>query len=286
MALIATTKYAVTGASRGIGREVALSLSRAGVRVAVVAKSEQGSAILPGSIHSVVKECLGAGAPDALAVKCDVRSVAEVEAAVAKVIARFGQIDILVNNASALWWRAIVDTPPKRYDLMQEVNARGTFMFTRACLPHMFDRYGHVITMSPPLSYCRALAETGVAGYATSKAGMTYTALGVANEGKGRGVAGTALWPATAIESYATKNYKLGDERSWRKASILADCVMAIVKKAPGDFTGGEWIDEDLLRQEGVTCFKKYRCDPNSEPPKIEPKNFRVLINSVGKARL
>eukprot|EP00008_Paramoeba_atlantica_P008227 CAMPEP_0201475932 /NCGR_PEP_ID=MMETSP0151_2-20130828/1238_1 /ASSEMBLY_ACC=CAM_ASM_000257 /TAXON_ID=200890 /ORGANISM="Paramoeba atlantica, Strain 621/1 / CCAP 1560/9" /LENGTH=288 /DNA_ID=CAMNT_0047856145 /DNA_START=54 /DNA_END=920 /DNA_ORIENTATION=+ len=256
----------ITGASRGIGRECALTLARAGCHIVVAAKSVTDTPNLPGTIFQVAKEVEKIG-QKAIAIQVDVRDEQSVEAMVSKTIQEFGRIDILINNAGALWWKKMVDTPMKRYDLINGVNSRGTFMCTQKCLPHMIKNgFGHIINMSPPVQFDML---DGKIAYCISKFGMTLQAHGIAQELGGTGVAANALWPATAVESYATLNFGLGGPSMWRKASIIADSVEMIVKEDPKVFTGYALIDEDYMRSRGVNDFKKYRCDPDCEPPRL-----------------
>jgi NAD(P)-dependent dehydrogenase (short-subunit alcohol dehydrogenase family) len=200
----------VTGGTRGIGRECCLTLARQGCSVVVAAKSIVPHATLPGTIFSVAAEIEALGAA-ALAVQVDLRDADAIEACVAKTIARFGRVDILINNASALWWKPIEETPAKRYDLINTINARGTFIATRACLPYMREAgWGHVVTQSPPIVLDKM---AGMTAYNISKFGMTLTALGVAAEYKGLGVAGNSIWPTTLIESAATRNHSMGEPK-------------------------------------------------------------------------
>jgi citronellol/citronellal dehydrogenase len=177
------------------------------------------------------------------------------------------RIDILINNAGALWWKKVIDTPMKRYDLINGVNSRGSFACTQAVLPHMLkQKHGQIIVMSPPIDLNFL---PGKVAYSISKFGMTLLAHGLAEELKGTGVAINALWPATMIESYATINFKLGDTSLWRKASIIAECSLAIVNSDPDKLNGKALIDEDFMKSIGITDFTSYRCDPNVEPPRI-----------------
>jgi len=200
----------------------------------------------------------------------DLRDESMVQACVSDTMQKFGRIDVLVNNASALWWQDIIDTPLKKYDLITGINTRGSFSMTQACMPHMIaGGYGRVITMSPPIvSDMRAYA--GKTAYYISKFGMTMTALGAAAEGKGKGVTGNSLWPATIIESLASINFKLGDPSTWRKADILSDCVVHICEQGD-DFTGNMLIDDEFLKSIGYTDedLKQYRVDPNVDPPRL-----------------
>jgi len=257
----------ITGGSRGIGRECALALARAGCNVVIAAKSTESSESLPGSIHSVAEEAKKLGV-DALACKVDLRDAESIEQCVQATVEKFKRIDILINNASALWWQDIVDTPMKKYDLINQINSRGTFAMTKACLPHMSaNKYGRVIVMSPPIKFGGYAGNTA---YRISKFGMTMVALGVAEEYKGKGITANSLWPATVVESQASINFKLGDRTLWRKATILSDATMAILNE-PDTFTGNMLIDDDYLRSKGLTDedFVVYRYDPEVEPPRI-----------------
>eukprot|EP01116_Phalansterium_solitarium_P020874 TRINITY_DN6316_c0_g1_i1.p1 TRINITY_DN6316_c0_g1~~TRINITY_DN6316_c0_g1_i1.p1 ORF type:complete len:309 (+),score=42.91 TRINITY_DN6316_c0_g1_i1:57-929(+) len=266
----------ITGASRGIGRECALTLAKAGVNIVVCAKSTDETPNLPGTIFTVAKEVESFGA-QALPVKCDVRIDSDLENVVKATISKFGRIDIVINNAGALWWKNVDETPLKRYDLINQVNSRASFALTSLCLPYMLkQRWGHVITMSPPIDMDML---KGKVAYCISKFGMTLLAHGLAQETAGKGVASNALWPATMVESFATINFALGERASWRKASILADSVLEIVKEDPNLPSGRALIDEDFLRTKGVTDFTKYRCDPNIEPPRMARLPFDSTHN-------
>lgn len=261
----------VTGGSRGIGRAVALGLAREGCSVAVAAKSTTSRANLPGSIHTVAEEleALGVGA---LPVRCDVRDAESVEAMAAAVRERFGRVDIVVNNAGALWWQDVIDTPVKRFDLVMEVNVRGSFLVTRSLLPLLRESGGgHVLVYSPPVD--RA-ALPGKTAYLISKFGMTMLAEGLAEEEREHGIAANALWPVTAIESQATINYQLGGPKQWRKPDILVDATLEIVTTPPAELTGQALLDEDFLRDRGWTDFAQYRSDPDHEPPRMLPRDI------------
>ena len=256
----------VTGASRGIGRAIALGLARAGCRVVVAAKSTESTEKLPGSIHTVAAEVEALGG-QALAVQVDVRDEAQIEAMAAKTVERFGRIDILVNNAGALFWKPLLETPAKRFDLVMGVNARAAFLCSRAVLPHMIaNRWGHIVNMSPPLDLS---IVPGRIAYAISKLGMTLLTFGLAEEVKGHNVAVNSLWPVTIIESQASINWGLGDPSMWRKPDILVDCVRRLVGKEPSAITGQALLDEDFLRAEGVTDFGGYSCMPGTNPPRL-----------------
>ncbi len=261
----------ITGASRGIGRCMAMSFAREGARIVVAAKTVNPRPNLPGTIHTVAEEIKRAGG-DALPVRVDVRSEDDVRAMVQKTVERFGRIDALINNAGALWWQDVLDTPMKRFDLMHGVNARAAFMCTQAVLPTMIEGGGgHVIVCSPPISLENMGGKTG---YLMSKYGMTLLAHGLAEEVKDRGVSVNALWPVTLVESLATINFKIGGPQVWRKPEILADAALEILSSPPAALTGRALLDEDFLRERGVTDFAKYRCDPDHEPPRVMPSQI------------
>ncbi len=256
----------VSGASRGIGRAIALALAKEGAKVVIAAKTVKPNPKLPGTIHTVAKEVEDLGA-EALAVQANLRNADEIENIVTQTVDRFGRVDILINNAGALWWYPVSQTPAKRLDLVMDVNVRATFLLSQAVLPHMKAAGGgHIINMSPPIDFS---VLPGKVGYMISKFGMTMTAMGLAAEVKKDKISVNALWPVTLIESFATINFGLGDESKWRKADILADATLAIVTKEPGELTGKALLDEDLLRNEGVTDFSIYNCVPDGEPMRI-----------------
>jgi citronellol/citronellal dehydrogenase len=240
----------VTGSSRGIGRAMVLRLAREGASVVVTGKSQHGTDKLPGSIHTVRDEVEAAGGT-AIAVRVDVRDDAEVKAMVDTTVERFGRIDILVNNAGALWWQPILQTPPKRYDLMWQVNVRAAYLCAYHALPHMVSQHwGHIINCSPPIS---TEPSPGHVAYMTTKMGMTRLAIGIAAEHKNDGIACNSLWPVTIIESLASINWGLGDRSQWRSPEILCDAMMEIVRTEPPSLTGQQILDEPFLRERGWT---------------------------------
>jgi len=258
----------ITGASRGIGRALALGLARQGCAIVVAAKSTESTERLPGSIHSVAQEVEALGAA-ALPVQVDVRDDAQLDALAAQTVARFGRIDILINNAGALWWQPVSDTPLKRFDLVMGVNARAAFAACRAVLPAMRERrWGHIINMSPPIDL---KFVPGRVAYCISKFGMTLLTHGLAEEVRAINIAVNSLWPMTIIESQASINMQLGSREQWRKPEILVDCVLKLVAKEPGEITGQALLDEDFLRGEGVTDFAAYACVPGTQPPRVWP---------------
>ena len=271
----------ITGASRGIGRVVALTLARAGADIVVAAKTDEPNPKLPGTIHTVAREIEALGRR-ALPIKLDVRDDEAIEAMAQKTRDTFGRIDILINNAGALWWQPVLETPMKRYDLIHGINSRAAFACTRAVLPTMLEGgFGHVLCYSPPISL---EALPGKVGYCISKFGMTMLAHGLGAEMAGKPFSINALWPVTAVESQATINFGLGGPAMWRKPEILADATLAIVSKPPGQLTGQALLDEDLLRSEGVTDFVQYRCDPAHEPPHIMARDFPNVGLVPGRA--
>src|SRR5579883_699575 len=256
----------VTGASRGIGRALALGLAKAGCHVVIAAKSTTSTEKLPGSIFSVAAEVETLGA-QALPVQVDVRDEQQIENLAAKTRQRFGRIDLLINNAGALFWSSLLETPAKRFDLVMGVNARAAFLCCRAVLPAMIEqRWGHIINMSPPLDLSMI---PGRIAYAISKLGMTLLTFGLAKEARHHHIAVNALWPVTIIESQASINHALGRPEMWRKPDILVDCVLRLAGKDPAEMTGQALLDEDFLRAEGVTDFSGYACVPGTQPPRL-----------------
>ena len=256
----------VTGASRGVGRACALALAREGIRVVIAAKSTRERERLPGTIYTVAEEIAAAGG-EALPIVCDVRDREQIRTLVERTVGELGRLDILVANAGALWWQPLMETPPKRFDLMMKVNVEAAFFACQEVIPHMRrNRWGHIITMSPPVDL--ALLPGHIA-YFISKFGMTMTALGLAAELAEDGIAANALWPVTLIESLATRNWGLGEPSDWRKADILADAVTAIVRHEPSSLSGQALLDEPFLRSQGVSDFDRYNVVPGSSPRRL-----------------
>src|SRR5271166_2760374 len=232
----------VTGASRGIGRALALGLAKAGCHVVIAAKSTTSTEKLPGSIFSVAAEVEALGV-QALPVQVDLRDEQQIENLAARTRERFGRIDLLINNAGALYWHSLLDTPAKRFDLVMAVNARAAFLCCRAVLPAMIEqRWGHIINMSPPLDLAMV---PGRIAYAISKLGMTLLTHGLAEEVRAYNIAVNSLWPVTIIESQASINWGLGGPAQWRKPDILVDCILRIAGKEPAALTGQALVDED-----------------------------------------
>jgi citronellol/citronellal dehydrogenase len=256
----------VTGASRGIGKAIALRAARDGANVVIAAKTTEPHPKLEGTIYSAAEEIESAGGR-ALACVVDVRSEDQVGSAVAAAVHRFGGIDVLVNNASAISLTGTLATPMKRFDLMQEVNARGTFVCSQQCLPHLMKAGNpHILTLSPPIR----LEERWFAPhlpYTMAKFGMSMCVLGMACEFRGAGVAVNALWPRTAIATAAIRNLLGGDAalRGCRSPDIVADAAHAILTRPSRECTGQFFIDEDVLRAEGATDFQKYQLVAGAE---------------------
>jgi len=251
----------ITGSSRGIGLAIAKRFARDGANIVIIGKTTEPHPKLDGTIFTAAKEVEEAGGR-ALPIACDIRSEEAVEEAVAAAVERFGGIDIVVNNASALFPRPTAATPMKRWDLMHGVNARGTFLTTQKCLPHLEKADNpHILALSPPLDMKEKWFAPHVA-YTSSKFGMSLCILGWAGEFRGK-IAANAIWPRTAIATAAIANV-LGDKRALsrcRTPEILADAAYAIVTK-PVDFTGNFLIDDSFLLTEGVTDLAPYSVQP------------------------
>lgn len=249
----------ITGASRGIGKAIALRAARDGANVVVAAKTAAPHPKLPGTIYTAADEIEAAGG-HALAVPTDIRFEDQVEAAVAQAAARFGGIDILVNNASAIHLAGTAEMPMKRYDLMFDINARGAFLVTQKCLPHLRKAANpHVLNLSPPLRLePRWFAAQGA--YALSKYAMSVWVLGMAEEFRDDGIAVNALWPRTTIDTEAIRLI-MGEEmrRRCRTPAVVADAAHVLLTRDSRSFTGHFCIDEEVLRESGVTDFARYR---------------------------
>ena len=252
----------ITGASRGIGLAIAKRAAKDGANVVVAAKTDRPHPKLEGTIHTAVEEIEAAGG-QGLAVVCDVREEAQVEAAVDEAVARFGGIDICVNNASAIQLTRIGETEMRRFDLMHQVGPRAAYMVSKYCVPHMkAERRPHILFLSPPLDM-QPKWFAGHAAYSMAKFGMSMCCLGLAGELKSQGIAVNALWPRTTIATAAVRNLLGGDAmvQASRTPEILADAAHAIFAKG-ADFTGNFLIDDTFLAAEGVTDFARYRIDP------------------------
>ena len=252
----------ITGATRGIGREIALRCGRDGAYVVITGKTAEVHAKLAGTIHSVAEEVKQAGG-QALAIQLDVRDESALESAVAQAAQHFGGIDVLVNNASAISLSNTPDTSAKRLDLMWQVNMRATFLASRACIPYLKQSTNpHILTMSPPLNMDAKWFAPHVA-YSISKYGMSLCALGMASEFKNDGIAVNCLWPRTTIATAAIEfNFPESILRASRHPAIMADAAYYILTRDSHHCTGNFYVDEDILRESGVVDFGQYAVTP------------------------
>ncbi|MEM9496085.1 MAG: NAD(P)-dependent oxidoreductase [Pseudomonadota bacterium] len=256
----------ITGASRGIGLAIAKRAAKDGANIAIAAKTAEPHKHLPGTIYTAADEIEAMGG-SALALIVDVRDEESVAAGVAKTVETFGGIDICINNASAINLSGTEDVPMKRYDLMHQVNGRGTFLTSKMCIPHLKkSENAHVLNLSPPLDMS-AKWFAGHVAYSMAKFNMSMCTLGMAEEFKKDGVAFNALWPRTAIATAAVKFALGGDEmvKRSRTVDILADAAHLIFTKPSREFTGNFLIDDSFLYENGVTDFEQYRVDPSQK---------------------
>lgn len=255
----------ITGASRGIGKAIALRAARDGANIAILAKSKTPHPRLPGTIFSAAEEIQKAGGK-ALPLCVDIRDHEAIEKAVRQTLDTFNGIDILVNNASAISLRGTLDTDVKRFDLMQQINTRGSFLCSKACIPALRNaKNPHILNISPPLN----IEERHFAphcAYSIAKFGMSLCVLGMAAEFRKDKIAVNALWPKTIIDTAAVRNlFPEGMMRGARRPEIIADAAHWILTRDSHECTGRFFIDEDLLKQAGEHDFEKYRVDPASE---------------------
>ncbi|MDG2343751.1 MAG: NAD(P)-dependent oxidoreductase [Flavobacteriales bacterium] len=253
----------ITGSSRGIGKAIALKLANNGFNIVVAAKTAEPHPKLDGTIFTAAEEIEKIGVK-ALPIVVDIRDEEMVNEAVNKTVKEFGGIDVLVNNASAIGLTPTEQTSMKRYDLMHDINVRGTFMVSKTCIPHLKNAENpHILTLSPPLNLDPSWFGAHLA-YTMSKFGMSMTVLGQSNELKSKGIAANALWPKTTIATAAVKNLLGGDAliQASRTPEIMADAAFEIIKQNSKECTGNFFIDEDLLRNKGITDFNKYAVNP------------------------
>ena len=256
----------ITGASRGIGKAIALRLAKEGANIVIAAKSVTEDPKLGGTIYSAAKEIEDAGGK-ALAVQCDIRDDEQIKNVVNKAVETFGGIDALINNASAISLTPTEATEPKRFDLMHDINVRGTFFMSKACIPYLKKSdNAHIITLSPPLNMDMNWFKDHIA-YTLSKYNMTMIALGLAEELKKFNIASNALWPRTTIATAAVQNLLGGDTliNMSRKPEIVADAAFAILSKSSKECTGNTFIDENVLAAEGITNLDKYAVVPGGK---------------------
>jgi len=254
----------ITGASRGIGLAIGLRAAADGARVAIAAKTVEPHPKLPGTIYAAAEEIEAAGGR-ALPLPCDIRFEDQVTAAMERTAQAFGGIDILVNNASAISLTGTAETPMKRYDLMHQINARGTFLCCRSAYPYLKASVNpHILTVSPPLDMKAYWFAPHVA-YTMAKFGMSMCMLGMADEFRGDGIACNCLWPRTAIATAALRVIPGANVKGARKPEIVADAAHAILTKDSRSCTGNFFIDEDVLRKEGVDDFERYAVAPGED---------------------
>jgi len=254
----------VTGGSRGIGLAIAKRAAKDGANIAILAKTTTEDPRLPGTIFSAAKEIEDLGGK-ALPIQCDIRDEKKVKEAIEKVVATFGGIDILVNNASAINLVGTLEIDMKRFDLMHSINARGTFMVSKYCIPHLMKaKNPHILNLSPPLTMTPRWFANHCA-YTMAKYGMSMCVLGMSEEFRDQGIAVNGLWPKTAIATAAVKNLLGGDNmiRKSRTDEILSDTAYIILTNCSRKLTGNLFIDEDILKSVGVTDFSKYKVDPS-----------------------
>jgi len=266
----------ITGASRGIGLAIALRAARDGANIVIVAKTQEPHPKLPGTIYTAAKEIEAAGG-QALPLAVDIRNDGQVADAVARATKTFGGIDILVNNASAISLTNTPQTDIKRFDLMHQINTRGTYVCSKLCLPHLArSQNPHILMLAPPLNITEHWFAPHLA-YSLTKYGMSLCVLGLAGELRGRGIAVNALWPRTVIGTAALQvaldGQPTGERRRVRRPEIVADAAHAILTKPSRDFTGKFCIDEDVLRAAGETDFTKYR-EPGVHEDELLPDFF------------
>jgi citronellol/citronellal dehydrogenase len=257
----------VTGGSRGIGLAIALRAARDGASVAIAAKTSEPNPKLPGTIHSAAQEIRDAGGI-ALPIQCDLRDEEQIAAAVNQAAEEFGGIDILINNASAINLTPTEATPAKRFDLMFDVNVRGTFLTSQAAIPHLREsakagRNPHILTLSPPLSMKAKWFQHHVA-YTMAKYGMSMCVLGMSEEYRKTGIAVNALWPRTAIDTAALQMIPGIDTAACRTTEILADAAYVILNRESKDCTGNFFVDDEVLASVGVTDLDKYSVVPGT----------------------
>ena len=263
--LFAGKTIVITGATRGIGKSIALKLAKAGANIVVAAKSTEENPKLGGTIYSAAAEIEAAGGK-ALAVACDIRFEDQIASVVEQTIAKFGGIDILINNASAISLTTTEQTEAKRYDLMHDVNVRGTFMMTKACIPYLRKSSNpHILTLSPPLNLDPKWFEKHVA-YTMSKYNMSMMTIGWAKELAKDRIAANSLWPRTTIDTAAVRNLLGGQMlvNMSRTPEILADAAYEILKRSSTQCTGNLYIDEQVLAEEGITDLAHYSVVPGA----------------------
>ena len=261
----------ITGSTRGIGRALALELADHGADIVSTGKTvDDSDSDLEGTIHKTADAVRERGS-EALAVQLDVRDPDSCQRVVDETLEEFGQLDILINNASAIQMGEIGDLPMKRFDLLMEVNVRGTYAMTQAALPALRDGGGRVVTNAPPLEVDRV---PGMAPYAFSKMGMAFMTLSLS--GEEADIAASTLWPVTAIETRATRYFGLGSEEDWRSPQVYCDATSVLLDRDPAEVDGHSFYDEELLATVGVEDFDRYALVEGSNPPPSSAEMFGV----------
>jgi citronellol/citronellal dehydrogenase len=268
MANLKDKRIFITGGSRGIGLAIALKAAADGAKIAIAAKTTDPHPKLPGTIFSAAKEIEAVGG-QALPIQCDLRDEDQIASSVAQAAVEFGGLDILINNASAINLTNTESTPAKRFDLMFDVNVRGTFLTSQAVIPHLREsakqgRNPHILTLSPPLSMKAHWFKNHVA-YTMAKYGMSMCVLGMSSEFKKDGIAVNALWPRTAIDTAALQMIPGVDITLCRKPEILADAAYVILNRPSGECTGNFFVDDEVLASEGITDLDKYAVVPGTK---------------------
>lgn len=253
----------LTGASRGVGAACAVALARKGAKLVLAAKTIEPDPRLPGTLIETAQAVEAAGG-EAHVVAFDARDAAACTDLVARTVDRFGGLDVLVNNAGAIFWSPVSDWSVKRFDLVFGVNMRAAFALSQAAIPRMRERGGgHILMMSPPIVLA---ALAGKAPYLVSKWGMTALAMAIDEEEYSRKICASALWPVTGIRTAATENLGMGSPSEWRRPEILADATVHLLERDPAHARFRAWLDEEVLAEAGVTDLRPYRCDPDTEP--------------------
>ncbi|PHS61567.1 MAG: short chain dehydrogenase [Thalassobium sp.] len=273
MASLNNKTIIITGASRGIGREIALACARDGANIVIAAKSDEPNPKLEGTIHSVAREVEEAGG-QALAIKVDVRSEEDVDNLIEKTVERFGGIDAIINNAGAIALAGVESTPLKKLDLMMQVNFRAVFLLSQKALPYLKKSDNpHILSLCPPLDMDRRWLRNH-SPYTLTKYGMSMLTLGMSDEFKRYGISVNALWPRTVIHTAATS---FGGKQSFDRARnplIMADAAHTLLQTSAREITGQLLIDEDFLRSRGETNFDQYRANPDSDKTDLMPDLF------------
>ena len=254
----------MSGGSRGVGLEIAKALGKDGANIVILAKTTEPHPTLPGTIFSAAEEIEEVGGT-ALPVVCDIRFEEQVESAISQAVDKFGSIDVCINNASAIHLTDTVNTPMNRYDLMHNINVRGTFMLSQKCIPHLKEGNNpRILTLSPPIDIDRKWFGLTLA-YTTAKYGMSLVAHGLAEELQKYNIASNCLWPRTSLDTAAVRNV-IGSEliKGSRKPSIYADAAYAVLKRDSSTCTGNFFLDQDVLEEEGITDFDQYAIDPDA----------------------